>query len=231
MKRYLVSRYGFDYHLTVDDEVMEKSYEQGELVEQGMLDWIVANVPKGGIWVDCGANIGEHSLVYATACGADTVMAFEPVPFNYGLMLKNSMGNYPNLLPLMLGVGIGPMIASIVSTAQGRNSQFALAEAKPNELRAAVVSLDAIVPHDGVRLLKIDVEGAEWDVLRGARTLIKASKPEIFVEIWEQATLDLITNWLALRGYTLIECYGDAPMFFFSASGRYSVTYRPRELQ
>lgn len=228
MANYLIERYGYRYSIDVDDAVMEAHYKRGELVEQGMLTWIVDNVPHGGVFVDCGANVGEHSLVFATACKADTVMAFEPAPVNYR-KLSNNAGDLANAMLFRLGVGQGPRLTGIAPTAQGRNSQWALTPATHSNV--AVVSLDAIVPQDGVRLLKIDVEGMEWDVLQGARLLIHRSKPEIFVEIWKQADLNMIAEWLAIDGYELIECWGEAPTFHFSASGRYAVTYKPRQLQ
>jgi len=231
MGTYAISRYGFDYRITADDPIMEDRFAAGELCEQAMLDWIVANIPHGGIWVDAGANVGNHTLVFATACEAEMVIAFEPVPWNYRLLLENQnrLDNpLDNVLPLMLGVGLGPSLMTIKPTAQGRNCQFSLAiDGKPN---AAVVSLDAVVPRDNVRLLKIDVEGMEYYTLRGAMNILEASHPEIFVEIWHQRELDMIIDLLTPYGYRLIECWNHSPTFHFSASGRYNVTYKPRQL-
>lgn len=228
-RTYFLNRYGFDYRLSVDDPIMEDRFRAGELCEQGMLDWIVANIPHGGIWIDAGANIGNHTQVFATACEADIVMAFEPVPENHDNLIANT-AHLSNVIAPRLGVGCGPMLCEIIPTAQGRNCQFALkrSEGRPN---TAVVSLDAIVPQDGVRLLKIDVEGAEYETLQGARMLIHRSKPEIFVEIWKQADLELIEQWLTMQGYVLCECYNHSPTFHFSASDRYPSTYTKRELQ
>ena len=220
---YTIERWGHKYIITVDDDVMEETYAKGELCEQVMLDWIIAKVPHGGIWVDCGANVGNHTMVFATACEADVVLAFEPVPWNHETLLANT-AHLPNVIAPRLGVGAGPQLCEILPTAQNRNSQFALRESanKPNTI---VVSLDAVVPWKGVRMLKVDVEGMELDVLKGARSIIMASRPEIFVEVWVRSELDNVAELLRPFGYILIERSNCAPTYHFSASGRYPVTY------
>ncbi len=45
-----------------------------------------------------------------------------------------------------------------------------------------MTTLDAIVPHHGVDLIKIDVEGAELGVLRGAEAIVTASRPVFMFE-------------------------------------------------
>lgn len=229
---YNINRYGYRYSINVDDEVMEQSYRRGELVEQGMLDWIVNNVPKGGIWIDCGANVGEHSLVFATACEADTVYAFEPNLANFRkLEFNTEWVSSEKLIALRMGVGSEPQLMGIVNTAQGRPSQTGL-DRFAATCNVPVIALDAIVPEDRlIRLIKIDVEGMEQQVISGALRILDQRHPELFIEIWKQADLDDITKQLATFGYTLIECYGEAPTFHFSASGRYAVTYKPRQLQ
>lgn len=223
MSTHAFQQYGRTFSIEANDPVLEKEYAAGRFYEGQMIDWILANVPHGGIWVDCGANVGNHALAFATA--AHMVVAIEPIVVNYDMLERNiKMSGCGNVLPLRVGVGQGPKLMDFHPTAQGRPSQFGLYEG-PSPC-VAVMSLDNIIPGANARLLKIDVEGMEYETLLGARNIIHNHKPEIFVEIWDAKELDVITAWLALSGYILIERWNEAPTYHFSASGRYPVTYK-----
>lgn len=219
MATHTFRMYNREFTIEANDPVLEADYARGQFYEGMMLDWILANVPRGGIWVDCGANIGNHSLAFSVV--ADLVMAFEPVPQNFDKLKRNTSTR--TIIPIMLGVGQGPRLMGVEETAQGRDSQFALVD--NDSPYVPVVSLDAIVPN--ARLLKIDVEGMEYETLMGARRILQDDHPEIFVEIWNKVDLDLITKLLGVYGYILIERWNEAPTYHFSASGRYPVTYKP----
>lgn len=224
MKAWRVQRYGFTYDFESEDEILEESFMKSEFCEQQMLDWIVANVAHEGIWVDCGANIGNHTMVFATACEADTVMAFEPAPINFGFLEYNVSKNTPgNVIAMRLGVGMGPKLFGITNGGSGKNCQLRLSTS-PNP-NVATVALDSIVPWQGVRLIKMDIEGMERIGLQCAAGIITESRPEIFVEIWHDDILQWARKWLGSFGYRLIERWNHAPTYHFSASGRYPTTY------
>ena len=65
MKTYTIHRYGQAFSIECDDAILTESYERGELCEYHMLDWMLAHIPHGGVWVDAGANIGNHALAFA----------------------------------------------------------------------------------------------------------------------------------------------------------------------
>lgn len=227
-RQYDIEFFGLPSRIWADDAVMEEDYRNGRLHEHQMLAWIHNNVPSGGIWIDAGANIGNHSMAFALK--ASEVLAFEPAPNNFELLERNVQG-LNNVLPIRLGLASCADLLKLTPTAQGRNSQFALQPGTgPNVMVAA---LDDLVPRNAkVGLIKIDVEGMEEAVIAGAMAIIARQRPEIFVEVWHQNTLDFISDRLLGRmGYQLIECWNDAPTFHFSASGRYPVTYKHRELQ
>jgi FkbM family methyltransferase len=64
--------------------------------------------------------------------------------------------------------------------------------------------LDELI-EGGVAMLKVDVEGAELDVLRGAGRVL-ASRPLIFVEVLQSATLDGLSG--LVHDYSFEECGG-----------------------
>jgi FkbM family methyltransferase len=228
IKTYDIDRYGHRFRIAVDDKLMDSHYEKGELCEYHMLDWMVAQMPRGGVWVDAGANVGNHALVFSLL--ADKVVAFEPMPQNFALLEKNlavqeTIELRPsNVVALRLGVGDAPGWVSAARGGTGQNCQWILAGEGSGRLQ--VVRIDDIVPRtEDVRVIKLDVEGMEEKAIEGAIKTINRCRPELFIEIWEEDALERIKVGLAQLGYKLIERWNVAPTYHFSASGRYPITY------
>jgi FkbM family methyltransferase len=227
-RTFTIARYGHTFTIAADDELMESHYRNGELCEPHMLDWIERNIPRGGVWVDAGANIGNHALPFAL--WADRVVAFEPMPVNFDLLAMN-IANFPHGFKVeawMCGVSDHAATCSAKLGGTGKNCQWEMQADEPGEI--IITTIDTLVDERAdVRLIKLDVEGMEPAAIRGAMETIKRCKPELFIEIWDEAVLAEIGQMLAPLGYVLTERYNEAPTFHFSASGRYPVTYTPAE--
>jgi FkbM family methyltransferase len=123
----------------------------------------------GSLMVDVGANVGFHA-VFAAQLGA-RVVAVEPVPWTLDLLRANVWrhGADVEIVPAAASDGLGPvrleMDAAHRSGAQISGSGI--------EVRAA--TLDDLVPEGEVDVLKLDVEGAEPLVLRGATAILARS--------------------------------------------------------
>jgi len=131
---------------------------------------------------DIGAQAGFYSLVSARAVGpAGRVYSFEPCPYECRFLLDNVKANrLPNIRVIQAAVSASSGFAGItVDKDQTQNSLCALEDTL---LSVPVLCLDQIEipPPD---LIKMDVEGAESDVLIGGRTLIKTKRPVIFVAL------------------------------------------------
>lgn len=134
---------------------------------------------------DIGANIGYYTLLAATLVGAGgEVFAFEPNPENCRLLLlslaENAIANV-RLHPLALAETRG---FAYFSTHIGSNGGLVPAAAALATGHGSIVPtarLDALVapPLD---FIKMDVEGAEYGVLRGAQSLIASARPVITTE-------------------------------------------------
>ena len=230
MNTYQITRYGHTFTIRVDDEIMESTYKEGNLCEYHMLDWMERNIPRGGVWIDAGANIGNHTLPFAL--WADKVIAFEPMQVNADLLMFNvaHFDRRSKVLVIQEGVGREEGYASAKLGGTGKNCQWELTPGEGCEAGIAIAKIDSHVRDtDDVRVIKLDVEGMEQDALAGAMRTIRRCLPELFIEIWDEAVLADITATLAPLGYVLTERYNVAPTFHFSASGRYPVTYTPAE--
>jgi len=100
----------------------------------------------------------------------------------------------------------------------GKSHVAGESEGEAGTLPIEGVSLDGFVAslgHPEVRLIKIDIEGAELPALRGATQLLEASRPILFCELWDEycrryghRAADLI-RFLTERGYRIYEVNKD----------------------
>ncbi len=192
----------------------------------GRFEWrlsrlLTSLVRRGDTIVDVGANVGAHALPLARAAGADgRIFAYEPTGFAYGKLLANIALN-PELASRIV-----PVQAMLIGEAGGRPAPaiasswpLVTADALHPEHRgramstdgARAVTLDEHLREVGVprvALIKIDVDGFECSVLRGAAGILRACRPLIVMEwapyLHEAAGHDLQTCLSVVRdvGYS-----------------------------
>lgn len=147
-------------------------------LEPGVRRVLQALARPGGAAADVGANIGLHTLALARAVGPQgRVYAFEPEPGPRGQLQKMAALNglrWVELHDSALGARAETMVFNI-SPVIGHSSLYALPEedGEGRQIRVQVRPLDEVVePGLSLDVVKIDVEGAELDVLAGmARVL------------------------------------------------------------
>lgn len=158
--------------------------------EQPMINFLRTVAGRGRTFVDVGAHIGFYTM--GLAPGFERVISFEPSRFQYDWLRRNkALNDYEHVQceHVALGEARGTATLSVLSYEGGLNTLAAdVAEGRPKlgEYAVPVERLDDRGLTD-VDLLKIDVEGFEIPVLRGARNTIHASRPVILMEVWEDA--------------------------------------------
>ncbi len=157
-----------------------------------------AIVPRDGVCVEVGSNIGMHAVPLSRMCEDGHLYCYEPQrPIFYTLCGNLALNNRLNVVARQLGVGAisGRVTLQVSDYEQDWNyGSFSLAHGFSTENKfegmvrhdeVDVVSLDddhLLARHDRLDFLKIDAEGLDIDVLRGARGLIAKHHPDIFVE-------------------------------------------------
>lgn len=128
-------------------------------------DWIYEYlaVPSGGLFVDVGAFIGQHSVRVAKACGCRAI-AIEPVQQHADIIERNADLNGVSRSVTVLRGCVGNETAIVRLHVDGMSSRVERYGTVPVQMK----SLDDILRNeDPIDLIKIDVEGMERDVLDG----------------------------------------------------------------
>ena len=151
----------------------------------------------GDTVVDVGANIGTHAVALAGAVGnTGSVWAFEPQPLPFQLLCGNVAINcLTNVRCFQKAVGDADGRASVPVLAPSESHNFGAVSINTGSAGEDVelVKIDTL-GLKSCRLLKIDVEGMEPEVLGGARKTIEALRPILFVE---NNTLDKASRTIA----------------------------------
>lgn len=179
--------------------------------------------PCNGVAVDAGAFIGRHSLAYARAVGPrGRVVAIEPLPANFRLLLENvELNGYSHVtcIPYALGSEEGEAWLSY----EGETSTASTKRRLVEHCRVPQQTLDHLLEQLGIEsidLVKIDVEGAELDLLEGSGKILAASpRARLVVEVHERlpAANCPVHHWLAARGYE-VQLLEEGQRLFYLAS-------------
>jgi FkbM family methyltransferase len=171
------------------------------------LDTVLRLSREASLFLDIGAYTGLFALAVARAHPEIDCHAYEIVPDNYLLLWQNVMENglVGRVRPELIGIGAGAGTIHVPRiTAHGvLPSSVDLSAASRGGVTIPVRSLDELYPDFvGQAVLKIDVEGFEWEVLRGAEDLIARVKPDIVCEVLRRApNIAEMTAFLARHGY------------------------------
>jgi FkbM family methyltransferase len=149
-------------------------------------------VPPGGVVIDVGANIGQYTLIAAQLAGpSGRVFAFEPDPVNAAALqrsvARNGFHDRVELLRLAVAASGGQAAFEVApdrTRSRLRPNTVGNGDSD-NVVSVRKVALDDFADERGLNrldLLKIDVEGADLDVLRGAERLIRHLRPMLMVE-------------------------------------------------
>jgi FkbM family methyltransferase len=151
---------------------------------------IVEHVKMGDICYDIGGYRGYISGVMALA-GALEVFVFEPLPANQ-LALRRLCELNPELHINVVTVALGDADESaffkvMPDSSMGKldKSPFQADAAAIGELPVMVRQIDSLLQSREIpppNVVKIDVEGCEFNVLRGALDMLRTSRPKIFLE-------------------------------------------------
>jgi len=190
--RMKLCRYGPMVY-SANDLFVGKSFDlYGEYAE-GEIGVIRRFLGPGDVAVDAGANIGAHTVAMAQMVGpGGEVHAAEPLKRNFLILCANvCLNGLDNVCVHQAAFAAGPGSLRLEAVDWSKPGNFGgvslkgLSDTKigrtAREEKVACIALDAL-GLDRCRLVKIDVEGMELDVLQGAAATIRRLKPVLYLE-------------------------------------------------
>jgi len=140
-------------------------------------------ITPGSIAVDVGANVGMHTLVMAHYATHGQVYSYEPSPAIYARLSRNiALNRVQNAELRMLAVSDRPGRVGFADVSARPNIGTSHVDAASDTTVPAVTLDDEMAAAASVNLIKIDVEGYELEVLRGARKVLAACRPAVVLE-------------------------------------------------
>lgn len=157
------------------------------LHEYSHMAYVLHTMTPDSLFVDIGANVGSYTLL-ASAVRQARSYAFEPVPQTYERLMANLRLNNLETLVTALNLGLSEEEGELVFVIDEDSTNHVL---RPSEnektadvTRVQVLPLDEVLKDESPSLLKIDVEGFETPVIRGAiETLQKDSLHSVVMEL------------------------------------------------
>jgi FkbM family methyltransferase len=179
------------------------------IFEPWVVDAMRAHVRPGGVAYDIGASYGYHALQLAKLVGpSGRVLAFEPHPRDNGLLVRNARANNAaNIEPLAVAVSDAPGTVSfaVFSYPGVSHIQRDSTPADANLLEVKATSLDSLVFSEGQpapAFIKMDIEGGEPAVLRGATRVLREVRPVIVCEVGPESRAE-VSALAEAAGYTV----------------------------
>lgn len=171
--------------------------------ERPMIDLFLAQLPRGGVVMDVGANCGNHSALFAAHF--DRVLSFEPNLAVLPMLRRNAelnMARYPgrriDVHPIGLGDRAGELPFFNISNGNLGLGTFSAIEQYDQPLQQTgavrVEVADDLLGELVIAAAKIDVQGFEAEVLRGMQAILARSRPLVWVELGDGALNAIATR-------------------------------------
>jgi FkbM family methyltransferase len=174
--------------------------------------------------VDAGANVGWFTLLAAK--NAKQVWAFEPEPSNFELLRRSiALNGYTNVEARQLAVSATDGEIALWLSEYSTGLHSTVRQSGSRKVTVACQRLDSLFPDAHIGLLKIDVEGAEPEVLAGASRLIATGRIDAIVMEWNawawKQRMDL------LAPFDAVQVDGRTPYVFRGSPLESNVLLRP----
>lgn len=169
-------------------------------------------------FLDIGANIGSYTLLAASKIRAGFIHSLEPLPKNYKRLQENLALNQFNQVKTYAMAVSDQVGKAILNLAEGDSMPFLAHAPMENSIEVLTDTLDHLLKDrvlDNLTLAKMDIEGAELLALKGATSLLRQQRPQVWIlEIndrvsnfnhRQQDVVNFLQNW----GYGLYRYQAD----------------------
>ena len=193
----------YNFDMWVNKNGGEEIYNLG-FYEVGTLDVMNTILQKEDVFIDVGASIGLMSLFASKKCTHGKILSFEPQKERYEIITKNAkLNSCENMTIFNNGLGekedhlllhTDVFSPSIVDTENSKGTTESI----------AILVLDKVLTSksiEKVKLMKIDVEGFELNVLKGAKKLLSSEDAPILCIEYVKRLQSLNDNNISIFDY------------------------------
>ena len=210
------------FYLPYKNDAIQRELREGIIWEAHNIAVFEAFIRPGKTVVDVGAYIGSHTIKFAQLAKPGKVYAFEPQEDIHQILSHNielnGLGDYVTAYKMALGdqscttkMMEDPKKPADLEKYTNRGANFVVGclDDTGDPLAFEMRTLDSF-KLDNVSFIKIDVEGAELLVLKGAEETIKRNKPVMLIEMnpsirdfshHKDTSQEEVIQWLDERGY------------------------------
>lgn len=177
---------GFEIYVSPDDLDVGR-HVQGNAYEPDVTALFRRLLRPGMAVLDLGANIGYFSMLSASLVGpSGYVLAVEPNPANARLLEASRRGNrfdHVSVAQVAAGSSTGLLALHVAQSNGTTSSPSDDVDSLLGAQTVAAIAIDHILPPNRrIDLVKVDVEGAEYNALLGCRAMIARDRPQIISE-------------------------------------------------
>ncbi len=166
---------------------MAAAHRCGSFYEDGMLTYI-RSLQLKGVYLDVGANVGNHTVYFAQHCPSTQVHSFEPLEICLAHLTENVRLNDLDTVEVH-PYGLG---------AKRRTQTHRIG---PDDYQIECRPLDDLHFTEPVAVIKVDIEGMEPEFLTGAVGTLTRDRPVIFAEAGTSPEFRAVIDVLAPLGY------------------------------
>lgn len=212
-----------------EDYIENKIRFRKMFFEDDLLEYLAVRGPRGGVFIDIGANIGNHSVYFGKFL-ADYIISIEPHPKLLPILKRNLDVNRIieySIIPYAVGAKSS---AGYMSLRQGYEkniggSHVSIIEenSKNTDSDSIIVttidniieSLENKLKSKQISFIKIDIEGMELEALKGATNLLEKHHPQLAIELISLESLSAVKAFLKNFGYIDVGKFCSAPTYHF----------------
>jgi FkbM family methyltransferase len=138
---------------------------------------------QGRDFIDAGAFYGDSSIVFLPL-QPRRIYAYEPVPASYKVLLKTVRKNAPDIIvPIKKGLGDARQVLPIGLNSAASSLLTAFRSGR-EAVEIEISTIDAECENRDIGLIKLDVEGFEYNVLKGGLETIRRDRPVLLISIY-----------------------------------------------
>jgi FkbM family methyltransferase len=191
--------------VTNPNDAIMKFHYSGSFYEMEELALITRHYTGEGVFVDIGANVGNHSVYMSRFSGSPRIIPFEPNQAAISILKENlALNQCQNVDQRFLGIALAARKTRLKQVVPDPNNLGHTCYYEDASGEVSAVNGDALILNEQVEFIKIDVEGMEIDILSGLEQTIKRWRPTIFVEVWDNR-LGSFVEWCERESYKLVE--------------------------